>query len=257
MTHLLVQQQFGPNAQAYVLSAVHAQGQSLQRMVELAEPQSHWLALDVAPGGGHSALAVARHVRHVVAVDLTAGMLQAASAYGAGLGQHNVWWVQGDGGMLPLPDATFDLVTCRVALHHFPDQGDTIRNWARVLKPGGRLVLVDNICSDDAGVTKYVNAFEKLRDPSHGWLHPLAELVAFCAQAGLEMLHEERLHKPMNFQQWMDRMAVGADDQARLAEMLWSGPETVRDFLDPQGSGSGTTFVLYEGLILARKPAAI
>lgn len=260
MDHTLVQQQFGPNAAAYVQSAVHAQGESLRRMVDLAAPQAGWLTLDVAPGGGHSALAVAPLVRQVVAVDVTLDMLRAARAYGARLQQDNVGWVQGDGGVLPLPEAVFDLVTCRVALHHFPDQGAAIRDWARVLKPGGRLVLVDNVCSDDAAVTAYVNAFEKLRDPSHGWLHPLAELAGFCTQAGLAILAEERLRKPMNFQQWMDRMAVPAPDQTKLAEMLWSAPAAVRAFLNPQGGGAGadqaaTTFVLHEGLILARKPA--
>lgn len=249
----LVQQQFGPNAQAYVHSAVHAQGQSLQRLVELAAPQPYWLALDVAPGGGHSALAVAGQVQQVIALDVTHAMLLAARDYGAGLGLHNVHWVQGDGGRLPLPDDCFDLVTCRVALHHFPDQAAAIRDWARTLRPGGRLVLVDNISPDDPAAAAYVNAFEKLRDPSHGWLHTMDALVTFFSQAGLHILHQERLNKPMNFQQWMDRMAVATEDQERLTAMLWSSPASVRLFLDPQGSGAGTTFSLHEGIILAEK----
>ncbi len=253
MSMTLVQQQFGPNAQAYVRSAVHAQGRSLQRLVELAAPQPDWLALDVAPGGGHSALAVAGQVRQVIALDLTFAMLRAARAYGASLGLHNVLWVQGDGGRLPLAENCFDLLTCRVALHHFPDQGAAIRDWARTLRSGGRLVLVDNISSDDPAAAAYVNAFEKLRDPSHGWLHTMDSLVTFCSQAGLRILHQERLNKPMNFQQWMDRMAVRTQDQERLTDLLWSSPAAVRLFLDPQGSGPDTTFSLHEGIILAEK----
>lgn len=253
MSKTLVQKQFGAHAEAYVHSTVHAQGDSLRRMAELAAPQPDWLALDVAPGGGHSALAIARQARQVIALDITFDMLAAARAFGRSQGLDNLLWVQGDGERLPMPGAVFDLVTCRVALHHFPHQAGAIRDWARVLKPGGRLVLVDNISPDDAAAAAYVNAFEKLRDPSHGWLHTLGELIGFCEQAGLSVEHSERLLKPMQFHPWMERMGVTPDDRARLTELLWSSQGAARDFLNPQGSGSETTFSLHEGVILAVK----
>ncbi len=93
MPDSLVQQQFGVNAERYVTSKVHAQGHSLERMVELTDPQPGWLALDVAPGGGHSALAIARHVQCVVALDITLAMLQAARDNTRRQGQDNLVWV--------------------------------------------------------------------------------------------------------------------------------------------------------------------
>ena len=249
----LVQQQFGANAEAYVSSQVHAQGESLGRMVELAEPQAHWLALDVAPGGGHSALAIARLVRQAVAIDITFPMLQAARRNGRAQGLGEVGWVQGLGERLPFP-AIFDLLTCRVALHHFPDQPAAIREWARALKPGGRLVLVDNIGPDDPDAVRYVNNFETIRDPSHGWMYPLAELAGFVQQAGFEVEHVERLVKPMRFHPWMERMQVSAADRARLTDLLWQSAGPHRAFLNPQGQGDETTFSLREGVIHARKP---
>lgn len=252
----LVQQQFGAHAEAYVRSAVHARGDSLRRLAELADPQPAWLALDVAPGGGHSALAIARGAGQVIALDLTFAMLAAARAFGREQGLANILWLQGDGERLPFPAAVFDLVTCRVALHHFPHQAAAIREWARALKPGGRLVLVDNISPDEAEAAAYVNAFEKLRDPSHGQLHPLDELLGFCRQAGLSVQHQERLLKPMGFHAWMERMGVSPDDRARLTELLWGSQGAARAFLNPQGSGDETTFSLHEGLILAEKTGA-
>lgn len=252
----LVQQQFGAHAEAYVRSAVHAQGDSLRRLADLADPQPHWLALDVAPGGGHSALAIARRARQVIALDITFDMLAAARAFGRQQGLENVHWAQGDGERLPFPAAAFDLVTCRVALHHFPRQAAAISDWARALRPGGRLVLVDNISPDDAEAAAYVNAFEKLRDPSHGQIHPLAALTGFCEMAGLSVQHSERLLKPMGFHPWMERMGVPPADRATLTAMLWGSRGPARDFLDPRGSGDETTFSLHEGVILAAKTGA-
>jgi len=254
MNQSLVQQQFGPNAEKYVQSKVHASGHSLARMVELADPQSHWMTLDVAPGGGHSAIAIARYAAAVMAVDITHGMLVAARAHSIGQGLDNLVWVQGDGGMLPMREETFDLVTCRVALHHFPNQAGAIADWVRVLKPGGRLVLVDNIGPDDPEANEYVNMFETIRDPSHGWVYPLQALMDIVQGTGLIVEQSERLTKPMAFFPWMERMQVSPADQQRLSGMLWDCSGPARSFLSPQGVGDETTFNLHEGIIRASKP---
>src|SRR5438067_595275 len=76
-----VQAQFGPAAQSYVHSAGHARGDDLRRLVELARLSGDERVLDIATGGGHTALAFAPHVREVVASDLTPQMLAAAEAF--------------------------------------------------------------------------------------------------------------------------------------------------------------------------------
>lgn len=249
-----MQRQFGTHAEAYVHSPVHAQGESLYRLIALADPQPGWLALDVATGGGHTALAVAARGALVIALDLTAAMLRAARDHARSRGADGLLWVQADGAHLPLPSASLDLVTCRIALHHFPDPAAALTEWARVLKPGGRLVLVDNIAPTEAEAAAYVNAFERLRDPSHVWMYPLTGLATFCEQAGLRVQHHESLRKPMDFQAWMDRMGVHPTDRERLTARLWNSAGAARAFLDPQTTPTGVTFNLHEGIILALKP---
>lgn len=248
-----MQRQFGAHAEAYVHSPVHAQGESLYRLIALADPQPGWLALDVATGGGHTALAMAERGAAVIALDLTAAMLRAARDHAQRRGANGLFWLQADGARLPLRSAGFDLVTCRIALHHFSDPAAALAEWVRVLKPGGRLVLVDNIAPPDADAAAYVNAFERLRDPSHVWMYPLAELAAFCEQAGLRVQHSESLRKPMDFAAWMDRMGVLPSDRERLAALLWDSAGAARAFLDPQITPSGVTFNLHEGIVLALK----
>ena len=72
----LAQQRFGRAAADYATSEVYAKGASLQRLVELTEPKSHWRVLDVATGAGHTALAFAPHVAKVTATDITEEMLR-------------------------------------------------------------------------------------------------------------------------------------------------------------------------------------
>jgi ubiquinone/menaquinone biosynthesis C-methylase UbiE len=142
-----------------------------------------------------------------------------------------------------------------VALHHFPDQAAAVRDWARVLKPDGRLVLVDNIAPDEAAAEKYINEFERLRDPSHVWMQRLAQLVTFVQMAGLVVEQTERLVKPMQFQAWMERMQVDPSRQKELHALLWNSRGPARTFLNPQETETGITFHLHEGIILARRPA--
>jgi ubiquinone/menaquinone biosynthesis C-methylase UbiE len=253
-THL-VQRQFGTHAEAYVHSPVHAHGESLGRVLALAEPQPHWWVLDIATGGGHTALALAPYVAAVVALDLTAAMLRAAREHAHRRGIAGVLWLQADGASLPLATERFDLITCRVALHHFADPAAAVAAWARVLRPGGRLVLVDNIAPADSEAAAYINAFERQRDPSHVWMYPLAALVAFCQQAGFHIRHCEQLSKPMDFQAWMDRMGVSPSDRAHLHRLLWGSQGQARAFLQPQETPEGITFALHEGIILAVKTA--
>src|SRR5215211_8937572 len=111
----LVQDQFGATAQSYVTSQSHAHGDDLQRMIELARPRGNQRLLDIATGGGHTALAFAPYVREVVATDLTPRMLEVAEAFIRQQGATNVTFQIADAEALPFPAADFDIVTTRIA----------------------------------------------------------------------------------------------------------------------------------------------
>jgi ubiquinone/menaquinone biosynthesis C-methylase UbiE len=264
MTKTLVQQQFGAHAAAYATSAVHAKGASLGRLVELVQPQSDWQALDVATGAGHTAAAFAPHVRHVIASDITAEMLAEAKKLAAAKGLGNMEVAAGDAEALPFEDARFDLVTCRIAPHHFPDVPRFVREVRRVLKPGGTFALVDNISPDAVSTPGFstaelteaaaaYNAFEKLRDPSHGRCLGVAEWSAVLAAAGLDVRHREILPKAMEFAPWAARMDVDAATVARLRSMLEDGSPALKAFLKPRLDGDALWFSLDEAIVIARK----
>lgn len=249
----LVQQQFGAHAQNYVTSAVHAQGESLNRMVELVQPQPHWRALDIATGGGHTALAFAPHVREVIASDITAPMLAAAEKFIRGKGFSNVSFREADASALPFAEGEFDLVTCRLAAHHFPDCAQFVRETARVLKPGGLAALIDNVTPPDNVAARHINAFEKLRDPSHGWQSTVAEWEAFHLAAGFTVTATETFRKPIDFDDYCERLSVPAQARQQLRVLLKHAPTSAREALAPEFVGERITFTLTEILLIARR----
>jgi ubiquinone/menaquinone biosynthesis C-methylase UbiE len=265
MNKSLVQEQFGTHAAAYATSTVHAKGASLARLVELVKPESHWHVLDIATGAGHTALAFAPHVASVIASDLTARMLEQAAKLCAAKGIDNVETALADAEALPFEDARFDLVTCRIAAHHFPDVPTFVAEVWRVLSGGGVFALVDNISPDAESTPGFssaelrdaalvYNTFEKIRDPSHARCLGMAEWAEMLSDTGLEVLHKERLPKDMEFQPWAERLGTDAATIERLRAMLTEGTPALKAFLKPRLEDGKLWFTLDEAIVIARKP---
>jgi len=247
----LVQKKFGEAAADYAASAVHATGPSLARLLELVETEPTWRVLDIATGAGHTALAFAPHVAKVTASDITPEMLQEARRLAHERKLGNVVTARASADNLPFPDTSFNLVTCRLAAHHFPDPAAFVREAARVLIPGGSFALVDNISPDDADLALGYNAFEKLRDPSHGRCLTLGEWHALMREAGLTPVTSEVIDQDIPFDPWVQRIRCSAATVTRLKEMLSAEP--LRAYLRPRETRDGLTFSLREAIIVAQK----
>lgn len=251
----LIQSQFGAHANKYATSQVHAQGASLKRLVELTQPQKSWVVLDVSTGAGHTALTFAPLVAHVVAADLTPQMLETAQHLANERGITNMEFKPADAHHLPFADNTFDLVTNRIALHHFTNARQALMEMTRVCKPDGIVALDDNIVPPDKVIAGYINHFEKLRDPSHNWAYPTAHLEAMMSDAGLKIKHTETINKPMEFESWADRLGASEETKATLRTMLLEeAPPTAIEFWKPQTKDGVLWMELYESIIIGRKP---
>jgi ubiquinone/menaquinone biosynthesis C-methylase UbiE len=251
----LVQEQFGAVAERYVTSAIHARGDDLGRIVELARPRGDERLLDIATGGGHTALAFAPRVREVVATDLTPRMLEAAEAFIRGQGAANVSFQLADAEALPFPDAGFDIVTTRIAPHHFPNPQQYVREVARVLRPGGIFVLDDNMAPDDPELDAFLNRFEQWRDPSHVRNYTVAEWRRWMADASLTVEHVEPLQvKRYEFAGWIARMRMPEAERDALEAWLLAAPPRCAEFFQlVVTDGHVRSLTGRYGIILARK----
>ncbi|MFZ5827232.1 MAG: methyltransferase domain-containing protein [Bacillota bacterium] len=246
-----VKRQFGTNAANYATSSIHAKGGDLALLPELAGLTGQEEVLDVATATGHTAFALAPHARRVVGVDLTPEMLLQARQEAEARSVSNVTFQEGDAEHLPFPNNSFDVVTCRIAAHHFPNLAAFCRESARVLRPGGRLVVVDNVVPEAEELDRFINEVEKLRDPSHFRAWRLSEWEAHLAGAGLAYRLATTFTTQVDRENWLARMsvepAVAAEVRRRLAE---APPEAAAHF-----GITETGFVLHKAILLGLKGA--
>lgn len=266
MKKTLAETQFGPNAAKYRHSAVHAKGSSLKLLVELARPKPEDVVLDIATGAGHTAAAFAPHVAKVIASDITEEMLAEAQGLAADKGLSNVETRRADAEHLPFKDQIFDIVTCRIAPHHFRRPEKFVAEVHRVLKAGGTFGLVDNITPDEetapgfdgdalrrAGVE--LNEIEKLRDPSHERALSRADWEDLVGRAGFGVEHVEELRKKMGFLAWCANMSVAPELEQKLRQRIDAASPALKAFLKPRGVGAALKVDFAEMVLVARRAA--
>jgi len=182
-----VREQYAQVAAAYRTSRVHAQGPDLDALVDLLAPDGTERIVDLGTGAGHSAVRVAGRVAHVDAVDLVREMLEQAAALAAERGVTNVTFHAADVRALPFADASMDGAVSRVSAHHWADVPAGIAEAARVVRAGGRIVIVDTIAPPEPALDTFINAVEILRDPSHGRDLAIAEWRRILEDAGFSV----------------------------------------------------------------------
>ncbi|MCL4507486.1 MAG: methyltransferase domain-containing protein [Chloroflexi bacterium] len=248
-----VQDQFGANAENYARSTLFAGGESLADMVRLVQPASAWNVLDVATGGGHCACAFAPLVKHVTATDITERMLQAAERVARERELLNIRFEKADAEALPYSDDRFDLVTCRIAAHHFSEPGQAVREMARVCKPGGLVAVIDGIAPNNRTAADEVNAWETWRDPSHVALLTVNGWSSLFCAAELGAVHLARYAMELDFDDHMRRAGCDARTTAKVRDGLLNGSPAMRDWLRPRVNGDKIALIWRLILIVGRK----
>jgi SAM-dependent methyltransferase len=182
-------------AELYRESDAHREGEDLDLFVEWAEGRR---VLDVATGGGHVAKRMREAGHDVVTCDPAPGM------------QPDVICRAED---LPFADGSFEVVTCRVAAHHFEDPAKAVEEMARVSRD---LVLVaDNLHLDET-----VEEAERLRDPTHVRCYSEQEWHGFFDAAGLTVDDIQRFEKRIELEPWLERAGCEGAEAERVRELL-------------------------------------
>jgi ubiquinone/menaquinone biosynthesis C-methylase UbiE len=219
---------FGAAAERYAVSSVHAAGPDLEAMLEAAAIQGEERVLDLGCGAGHTALAFAALGARVEALDLTTEMLEQGRRMAAERGLLNVHFQEGDASRLPFPSGAFDIVTSRLSAHHYAQPGAAVREAARMLGPGGQLLLIDTVAPGDPAQDTFLNTIELLRDHSHVRDHSVAQWFAMFEAAALapELLGTWNIR--IEFEDWVARVETPSLEVAQLRALLQGAQEENR-----------------------------
>ena len=185
--------------------------------------------LEAAAGTCVCGRAIAPYTGSVTCLDLTPAMLSIGKAEAEKNGISNISFVLGDAAELPFLDSSFDIVFSRLAFHHFPAAEQPFAEMVRVLKPGGRLVMIDMEAAEE-GLRRVEDEIEILRDPSH--IHTLskAEMLALYEKHGLAVDVCDTVRMPMKLQNWLEHtktpLNIQADIIARMEQDINGGTKT-------------------------------
>jgi ubiquinone/menaquinone biosynthesis C-methylase UbiE len=199
----LVQSEFSRQAAVMATAAIFNDANILARIRDAGHLSAASRVLDVACGPGIVVEALARSAGEVIGCDITPEMLEKARERCAKAGLKNTRFTPGRAEALPFPDASFDVVVSRSAVHHFPDPSAAFREMARVVKPGGRVITVDVQSSESPDAASLHNALEILRDPSHVRMLPKSELHRAITTAGLTIEEAIAWTNHREFSEWM------------------------------------------------------
>lgn len=253
-----VQKQFTKTLDAFSKFAVRDTAEVIEEKAAFAKPQAGDLVLDVACGPGALVLALAPRVRFARGMDLTPAMIRQARAFQAERAISNAAFECGEAEQLPYPDAAFDLVTCQCSFHHLPKPQLALKEMLRVMKPEGRMMLIDSLGPESDAKFELHNRIEKLRDPSHTFSLRLTTYLAMFEELNLEIARQRLKRRERSFNQWMLRAGL-EPKQKRYQEIRQLVEEAIPS--DAAGfaarpEGDDLTIFHNEGMfMLNRKPS--
>jgi len=199
-----IRKQFTRQADAYIRSRQATNVAGLNRLVALSGAKPTDRVLDVACGPGFLTMAFASRCAFACGLDATDAFLERARAEAASRGLSNVEFRAGEAERLPFPDASFDVVSCRAAFHHFARPERVLGEMKRVLEANGGIVVADMIATGDPVKNEYRDRIERLCDPSHVRALPESELERLFAAADLEITARPRSTLHYDVDEWLD-----------------------------------------------------
>jgi ubiquinone/menaquinone biosynthesis C-methylase UbiE len=246
--------QFDRQSDRYGKSHILADTQDVAAGLEGLAASAGATALDVATGGGHTALWLARHGWKVAAGDIAPRMLESAKKLCAESGleiETRLFPAE----VMPFATGSFDLVTVRVAPHHFSSPAKFILETARVLKQEGHFLLIDgSVPEEDPETEEWLHRIEKWRDPSHGRLLSRKSWEELVRAAGLKIVRSE-LHplKQPDLQWYFDTAATSPQNREKVLEAVRTVSEHVRSALGLENKDGRITWWWPRLTLLARK----
>lgn len=233
----------------------------LQSFLDFADLAPGLQILEVGSGPGQAVIQLAHSgAKRVVGVDLSPGMLEQAeylrlsngTEEQAGQADFRLAPAQ----RLPFQDERFDVVICRLLLHHLREPEQALREFWRVLRPGGHLLLADVLGADDPVKRATHNVIEGARNPTHVGIHPAETYRSMLVDAGFVLEKEEIRRLDRRADDWLDMIAAPEAVREKVLDMLEASIETDAAGLEVRKEDGELVFTQRILHVKAQKPTA-
>lgn len=248
-----IRAEFAQQTEVFAHAGALRSEQALGVLADLVpdDREADWL--EVASGSGMVSRAIAGRVGSVHGVDLTPAMVAKAEEVAREEGVGNISFGVGDATALELDDDSFDGALTRFSLHHIPLPGRVLAEMARVVRPGGWVVLADHLTDADADAAAWHEEIERLRDPSHWACLTRERLLAAGAAAGLELDEERVVPLELDYEDWL-RRSSGGPAAAPLIDRLLAEPPPAAESFRVEGEGERRRLLLRNSVTRWRVP---
>jgi SAM-dependent methyltransferase len=226
-----IREEFTHQSGSFGKAAVMTSAETLGALVELVPEDASARWIESACGTGLVSRALAGRVGSVTGVDLTPAMLEQAKSGAADEGIENAGFSAGDATALEFPDGSFDGGVTRLSLHHIPVPGRAIAELARVVRPGGSVIVGDLVADEaDGEGALWREEIERLRDPSHWACRAPEQLREMGSAAGLSLEREQLIPLDIDFEDWLARGSGGVAAALLVDELLAQRPDGAESF---------------------------
>jgi ubiquinone/menaquinone biosynthesis C-methylase UbiE len=210
-----VQKRFAETAAAIAEHQDRRVAATRERLAGLLTLSGQERALDVGTGAGELALALAPLVASVVGLDIVPEMLE----QGRSRAPANVELVEGDATALPFGPGEFDLVCSARMLHHVARPELALAEMNRVLRPGGTMLVVDQLAPVDPLAAIELNRFERARDPSTSRILADVDLRGLFDSNGLVLRLADEVANERDLDAYLDLAGCEGEERERAVAL--------------------------------------
>jgi ubiquinone/menaquinone biosynthesis C-methylase UbiE len=217
--HLTARQQFRRRSAAYAIATNPSDQKFIAFMISISGVAKTDHVLELACGNGNTTLAFAERCGRAIGVDVAEEPLQLARTSAADRNVNNVDFIISEVERLSFDDSTFNGALCRFSFHHFLNPARVFAELARVVAPGGWMVITDMVASEDRAKAEFHNQMERLCDPTHSRTLPGSEFERMFTEQGFRIALKVERDARLTLDDWIRFGGASPENAARLREM--------------------------------------
>jgi ubiquinone/menaquinone biosynthesis C-methylase UbiE len=216
------QRQFRRRPIAYSYSPGPADQKFTAFLISIAGAAKSDNVLEVACGAGATTMAFAERCASATGLDVVAQPLIRARATASERGIGNARFAVGEVERIPFADGAFSGAVCRFSFHHFVNPERVFASMARVVAPGGWMVIADMAASEDPAQAAFHNRLERLCDPTHSRTLPISEFERMFAEHGFRLAMKVDRDARLTVDDWIRFGGAPAENIVELRALVES-----------------------------------